>query len=120
MNLQQELKKLDELRSALFDKIEDERHDTDAQIRALEDAQPKIEFGSPEHAALLASGYGMTIEDAKQIIKERDKDPRLWPFEKYQQAKAMLAAFNAKPSLIINTKQPWRVRPRQKTVTMVR
>jgi len=121
MNLQQELKKLDELRSALFDKIEDERHDTDAQIRALEDAQPKIEFGSPEHAALLASGYGMTIEEARQILKERAKDPRLYPFEVEQKCRAMIAAFEAKPLKVpFNTKQPWRVRPRGKTVTMLR
>ena len=121
MDLLKELKKLDELREVLLDKLEDERGDTDAQIKRLEDAQPHVSFGSAEHAALLASGYGFTIEEARQILREREKNPVLYPFEVEQKCRAMIAAFEAKPLKVpFNTKQPWRVRPRGKTVTMLR
>lgn len=83
------------------------------KIAALESAQPHVKIGSPEHAALLAAGYQMTIEQAKTIIKERAEKPELWPYEKAEQARAMLAAFeapkNQKPS---SNREPWRTRAR--------
>ena len=115
--IQQMQKQLNDLQAAIYEKAASQT--SDDKIKALEDAQPKVKHGSAEHAALLASGYGFTVEDAKQIIKERDADPRVWPFEKYQQAKAMLAALNAKPKEVINTKQPWRVRAHSRTVRAV-
>lgn len=83
--------------------------DTDQSIKALERAQPKIKPGSPEHAVLLASGYGMSIEEAEKIIKERDEDPVRWPLTEYRKAQAMVAAYKTKPT-VISTRQPWRVR----------
>ena len=79
------------------------------KMQALADAQPKVEFGSPEHASLLAAGYGMTIEQARTIIKERAEKPELWPYEKFEQATAMIAAFEANPKTHgpSNTRQAW-------------
>lgn len=107
-NLQQMQKQLEELQAAIYSQLAAQT--SDDKITALEDAQPSVKFGSPEHATLLESGYGFSIEDAKQIIAERDKDPRVWPFEVYQKAKAMLAAFNVKKPIVYNTKRPWRTR----------
>ncbi len=62
-----------------------------------------IEPGSKAHQALLESGYGMTVEKAKQIIKERKENPLLWPYDLYEKAENMLAALNAKPQVIDQT-----------------
>ena len=115
-NLQQMQKQLNELQAAIQGELASQT--TDDKIEALENAQPKVKYGSKEHAALLATGYGFTIEGAKQIIKERDADPRVWPFEEYQKAKAMLEQFAAKP-VVYNTKKPWRVRAHSRTVRQV-
>lgn len=56
--------------------------------------------GSKEHIALLESGYGMSIEKARQIIKERKENPLLWPYDLYEKAENMLAALAAKPQVI--------------------
>lgn len=66
-----------------------------------------IENGTPEHAALLQVGYGMTIEDAKQLIADRERDPHLVPWEEFKKAQAMLQAFEAKPQ-VVNPKPGWR------------
>lgn len=71
-------------------------------------ATQKFPPRSKELADLLASGYRMTIEEAKQIVAERDKDHTSWPFEEYRKAKAMLAAFEAEPQ-VISTRKPWQV-----------
>jgi len=56
---------------------------------------------SEELAQLLSVGYGgMTEEKARAIIEERRKDPRLWPYEKYEEAEAFLAALEASPQVI--------------------
>jgi len=68
---------------------------------------------SPEKAAMLAAGYGMTADEARQIIAERDKDPHMWPWDSYQRAKAMLAALDAEPT-VISKREGWkRDRPRR-------
>jgi hypothetical protein len=73
-----------------------------------------IKPNTPEMEQLLSSGYnGMTVATAKQIIEEREKNPQLWPFERYEQAKAFLAAYSAKPQ-VIDPDPGWkRERPRQ-------
>ena len=48
-------------------------------------------------AQLLQVGYGMTIEQARTIVKERKENPALWPYEQYEKATAMLEAYTAKP-----------------------
>jgi hypothetical protein len=116
MDIQKELARLDELRAALVTQLHGAT--SDDKIAMLEDAQPKIKHGSKEHASFLASGYGFTVEEARQIVKERNENPHLWPFEKFQQAKAMLEAFSAKPA-VVSTRRPWRTRAHSRTVRMV-
>ena len=66
---------------------------------------------TPELAAFLAAGYGMTIEKAQLIIKERKADPNLWPYEMLEKAEALLAAYEAKPQ-VISTRKPWQINGR--------
>jgi len=74
----------------------------------LDETVDKIPFGSKEHAQLISIGYdGMTVEDAKRIIKERDERPELWPWEEYQKARAYLAAVSATP-IVVSTRQGWK------------
>ena len=81
-------------------------------IAALMAAQRNVQPGTPEMEALLQAGYGMTIEEARKIIKERDEDPVRWPLEEYRKAQAMLAAYTAGPKerRPSSTRQPWRIR----------
>jgi len=61
-------------------------------------ARNYVEYGSEAHENLLSSAYGgLTRADAEQIIKEREKDPHLWPWDRYQQAKKFLKALDGKP-----------------------
>jgi len=115
--LQQMQKQLNELQAAINSQLAAQT--SDDKITALEAAQPMVKLGSPEHATLLSTGYGFTVEEAKQIIKERDADPRVWPFEMYRKAKAMLEAFNVKKHVVYNTRQPWRTRAHSRTVRRV-
>lgn len=52
---------------------------------------------TPQMASLLEVGYGMTLVQAKTIVKERKENPALWPFEQLQKAEAFLAAYNGVP-----------------------
>lgn len=64
--------------------------------------------GSPQLESLLSSGYaGMTREMAETIIKERRENPNLWSYERYEQAKAFLAALAAKPE-VVSTDPGWK------------
>ena len=73
----------------------------------------RIQPGSEEMERFLGVGYQMTKEEAERIIKERDKDPHLWPFEVYQKAKAFLAALDATPE-VVSTRPGWkRTKPSQ-------
>lgn len=73
----------------------------------LEAAQRQtIHPGTPEMENYLAAGYGLTIDEAKTIVQEWEKDHRSWPLEEVRKAKAMLAAFNAKPRAI-DTEPAW-------------
>lgn len=79
------------------------------------DATPlvKLNANTPELEAFLGSGYGgMTKEDALRIIKERDANPAVWPFEEYRKAKAFLAALAASPQ-VISKRKPWQINGRQ-------
>ena len=77
------------------------------KIKALEDAQPMVKPKSKAAAALLESGYGFSIETARAIIKERDANPQTWPIERYEAAKAMLAAYVTEPQ-VVSTRPGWR------------
>jgi len=64
--------------------------------------------GTPEMEAFLAAGYpGMTVEKAETIIKERQQNPQLWPYEVLEQAKAFLEAYRATPKVISN-REMWK------------
>lgn len=66
-----------------------------------------VKPGSPGHAALLETGYGMDLERAKEIVAAREKDPNAYPYEVYKQAKAMIAAHAAKP-VAVARKEGWK------------
>jgi len=64
-----------------------------------------VEFGSEEHEKRLGAAYGgLTREDAKRIISAREKDPHLWPWEKYQQAKRFLKELDGRPKAVATNK----------------
>lgn len=58
------------------------------------DGVPVVDFGSPQHLTMLEVGYGMSTDDARSIIKEREQNPALHSYEDVKKAKAMLAAAN--------------------------
>lgn len=103
--INKKLAELEELRDELLG--QQSRMTSQEKIRALEEAQPKVKIGSKEHAALLEAGYGMTVEQAETIIKERQEKPELWPYEEFVKAKAMLAAFSAKNPQPSSDRQGW-------------
>jgi len=76
------------------------------KIKALEAAQPHVKPKTPAMAALLESGYGFSIDTARKVVNERDKNPLAWPLERYEQSIAMLAAYEAK-SQVISTRPGW-------------
>ena len=69
-----------------------------------------IKPGTPEMAAYLEAGYGMSLEKAQTIIKERPERPELWPYEVYEKAQAFMAAYNATPEPV-STRKAWRLTP---------
>ena len=111
MNIQQELTKLDTLREQLL--AQAAQGDS---IEALEKAQPKFEYGSKEHEALLSLGYKMDKKKAETIVKERKVNPASWPYEMLEKAEAFLEALASKP-IVISTRLPWRVRQHARMTT---
>ncbi|MFA5322350.1 MAG: hypothetical protein WC373_06710 [Smithella sp.] len=59
--------------------------------------------GTPEMESFLSPAYGMTVEQAKEIIKERESNPASHPYEEYRNAKAFMAAYNSTASVISKT-----------------
>ena len=66
----------------------------------------KITFGSKEHQALVEGAYGMTVEKANTIVKERPANPQLYPYDLFEKAQAMLEALKTKP-ITIDTDPGW-------------
>jgi len=58
---------------------------------------------SESMAQALEAAYGMTLEEANTIIKERPAHPVLWPYAAFRKAQAMLAAYTATPEAISTT-----------------
>jgi hypothetical protein len=77
-----------------------------ARTRQVKPKLMKYEPGSPELEALLSSGYGMNLEDAERIIKERDENPHTHPYEEYKKAKAFIEALNSSP-VAVSTEPGW-------------
>lgn len=67
-----------------------------------------VAYGSERHERILSAAYGkLTRKKAEQIIKEREADPHLWPWEKYQQAQDFLKALDSIPP-ITASKPHWK------------
>ena len=97
-DIQRELGRLETLRAAL---IHEAGSMTDAdKIKALEAAQPHVKPKTPQMEALLQAGYGITVDEAKAILKERKENPAAWPLEEARKAQAFLAAYEATPQVI--------------------
>ena len=102
--ISQKLGELEQLRAALI-------HQADGatsadKINALEAAQPHVKPKTPQMEALLQAGYGISISEAKTIIKERKENPAAWPLEEARKADAMLAAYEATPT-VSSTRAGW-------------
>ncbi len=79
----------------------------DKPVRLI-DTIKKVAFGSPEHETLISIGYdGLTVKQAKQIVKERAEKPELWPWEEYMKAQAVIAAHAAVP-IVVSTREGWK------------
>lgn len=70
---------------------------------------PKVRPGSDEHANLLAAGYGMTVEEAREIIAVREKNPAAYSIAEVRKAQALVQAIAAKPA--ISSARPMWKRP---------
>ena len=104
-DIQQKLGELEQLKAALIGQA---THMSNAdKIRALEAAQPHVKPKTAQLEALLQAGYGMTVAEAKTILKERKDNPAMWPLEEARKAEAMLAAYEATPQ-VISTRAGWR------------
>ena len=68
-----------------------------------------IEVGSPEHEQQLIAAYGMSADEARKIIKERDDNPSTWPWNDYKKAQEFLKVFSTKP-LVVATRKGWKRR----------
>ena len=82
--------------------------------RKVVEEQPLVKLApnTPELENFLGAGYGgMTKAEAERIIKERNANPAVWPFEEYRKAKAFLAALAASPQ-VVSKRKPWQVNGR--------
>lgn len=104
VTLERKLGELDALRAELLGQLS--RQTSTEKIKALAAAQPHVKPKSKELEALLMSGYGFGIAEAKKIVAERDKDPQSWPLTEYRKAQAMLEAYVAE-SQVISTRPAW-------------
>ena len=78
------------------------------KVKKLADTVKPVRRGTPEMESLLSVGYGgMTVEDAERIIREREANPLTHDIKDYKDAKAFLAAYNAKgEDLMPTSKKP--------------
>lgn len=79
---------------------------------AEEKKRSRIEPETPEMEALLTAGYGgMTLEEAKSIIKMHEDNPVAQPYnDRLKRAKAFIEAYKASPRPI-STKPGWKRDP---------
>ena len=70
---------------------------------------PVVKPETPEAEAFLSAGYGgITVDQAKEIIATREKNAGLVSYEEYKQAKAFLAAYNARNLKPSATRPGWK------------
>lgn len=81
------------------------------QHRLLEETegavQQNVKPGTEQMELLLQVGYGMDLTQAKLIISEREAAPASHPYDEYQRAKAMLAAYDAVP-VVVSRREGWK------------
>ncbi len=83
-------------------------------VKKFDDVK-SIQPGTPEMEQYLQAGYGgMTVEQAKHIIKTRNENPFYYPFEMEVKAKAFLAAYEAVP-VAVDTTPGWKRYPNLKS-----
>ena len=69
-----------------------------------------IKPGTPAMAERLSVGYGMTLDEAREIIKERKDNPQSHPYERLRKAQAFLQAYDAVPQ-VVSTTPGWKRTP---------
>lgn len=77
-------------------------------VKRLDEYVEPVKRKTPEMEHLLGIGYeGMTVKQARQIIKERAENPQLWPFEEVRRAEAFLAAYETEP-IVVSKRAGWK------------
>lgn len=56
--------------------------------------------------AFLGVGYGLTVDEAEQVIALAKKDPLAYPIAEVRKAKAFLAAYHTAPT-VVATRPGW-------------
>lgn len=67
--------------------------------------------GTPEMEALLRPAYNMTVEEAEQLLRDREANPAAVPWEEVKRAKALLAAYHSRAQATSKT-PGWKRGPR--------
>jgi hypothetical protein len=70
------------------------------------DIQP-MRHGSPDHAALLEAGYGMSVADAQLVVESHKAQPGSFSIAEVRKSEGMLAALAARPK-VTATRPMWR------------
>lgn len=80
------------------------------KVQTVEEAlkeQNYIPYGSERHQAMIEGAYGMTVAEAKLIVKEWEADHKNYPLDEVKRARAVLAAASAKP-VPTSTRPGWK------------
>ena len=73
----------------------------------LVDGVKPVKRNTPEMARLVESGYAMSIEEAKRIMKDWADNAQSWPLDMVQKARGCIAAFETDP-IVISQKPGWK------------
>jgi len=74
-----------------------------------------VEPKTKEMELHLQAGYGFSVAEAKELVKQREADPTSIPWDTYKAAQAMLAAYEAKPA-VVSTRPGWKRQPSREEV----
>ena len=55
---------------------------------------------------MVEAGYGISIEDARRIIADWEKNPASWPYEQVQKARGAIAAYET-DAIAVSTDPGW-------------
>lgn len=70
-------------------------------------AKNYVKPGSEQHLQLLQTGYSMTLDEAKAVVADWEKDHKSYPLEEVRKARALIAAATAVP-VPIDTEPGWK------------